>query len=199
MQLRRRRNTCPTRVSLHLVALIASALTVVTCSAIDTPTVRTSSTMATDSSPGPRLSSCPTADTAPDRVRCADVASLTPIAVLRVVDGDTFHARINGADETVRFFGIDTPERGEPCFTEATRRAKDLLDGRVKLVADARNRDRYGRLLRYVYSTDGHSIDALLIAEGFAHAWREDGALHVDLIALEDRARAANVGCLWSK
>jgi endonuclease YncB( thermonuclease family) len=99
----------------------------------------------------------------------------------------------------VRFYGIDTRERGEACFDEATRRTRELSGDEVLLVPDERNRDRNGRLLRYVYSPDGLSIDAALVAEGLAYAWRDDGALREELVELEDRAREAEVGCLWRR
>lgn len=133
-----------------------------------------------------------------ETVFCADPAALESAPVIRIVDGDTIHVEIDGRDETVRFYGIDTPERGDPRFAVATERTRELVASRVVLRPDARERDRYDRLLRYVYTTDGLSIDAVLIAEGYARAWREDGALRAPLIALEDLASAYHRGCLWS-
>ncbi len=52
-------------------------------------------------------------------------------------------------------------------------------------------------LLRYVFLEDGTSLDATLVAEGFATAQRTDGYYKDQLIALEDEARAAGRGCLW--
>jgi micrococcal nuclease len=121
-------------------------------------------------------------------------------SVTRIVDGDTFHALLDGVDETVRIFGIDTPERGEACFSEATNALRVLVathGGQVLLVSDVRKRDRYDRLLRYVYTSDGLSINAVLIARGFAHAWTDDGQLRDPLVALEAEARAEQRGCLW--
>jgi micrococcal nuclease len=133
-----------------------------------------------------------------ETVFCADPAPLEPAELVRVIDGDTIVVRLAGGEETIRVFGIDTPERGEVCFREAADRIGALASDGVRLLPDARNRDRFGRLLRYVYTNDGRSIDALLIAEGLAHAWRDDGALRLALIALEERARAAGTGCLWN-
>jgi micrococcal nuclease len=121
-------------------------------------------------------------------------------SVTRIVDGDTFHALVDGVEETVRIFGVDTPERGEPCFSEATDELRLLVattGGQVLLVTDVRKRDRYDRLLRYVYAPDGLSIDAVLIARGFAHAWTDDGALRDPLVAVEAQARGQRTGCLW--
>jgi len=126
-----------------------------------------------------------------------DPARLQPALVLHIVDGDTIDVDIDGRQERIRYYGIDTPERGDPCFSEATARNDALVDGTVLLLPDARDRDRYGRLLRYVFDAQGQSVDARLIAEGYAHAWREDGAYRDQLIVLEDQTHTAAIGCLW--
>lgn len=115
-----------------------------------------------------------------------------------IVDGDTIDVRLNGHTERVRYFGVDTPERGDHCFREATDRNETLLGGTVLLLEDVRLKDNNGRLLRYVFLPDGTSVDATLVAEGFAQAWREDGRYRNELMALEDQARAEGRGCLWS-
>jgi endonuclease YncB( thermonuclease family) len=117
--------------------------------------------------------------------------------VTHIVDGDTLDVLLNGTEERVRIFGVDTPERGERCFREASDRLSELADDTVLLVPDARNRDPSGRLLRYLYTPAGLSIDAMLIADGFAHAWTRDGALREPLMALEEHAMSAGAGCLW--
>ncbi|MEX2448449.1 MAG: thermonuclease family protein [Solirubrobacterales bacterium] len=78
--------------------------------------------------------------------------------VTRVVDGDTIEARIEGEVEDVRLIGVDTPETIKPgapveCFgPQASRFAQRALEGRqVRLVFGAERRDRYGRLLAYLY------------------------------------------------
>jgi endonuclease YncB( thermonuclease family) len=132
-----------------------------------------------------------------ETVACADPAAMQPAAVVRIIDGDTFEVTRGGAPDTVRIYGIDTPERGEPCFREASIRLGALAGDAVRLAPGARERDRFGRLLRYVYTPDGASIDAALVAEGLARAWRDDGDLRFALIELEDRARTSGAGCLW--
>ncbi len=93
--------------------------------------------------------------------------------VVRVVDGDTVELA-NG--EKVRYIGMDTPESVDPrkpveCFAkQATIRNKELVLGKVvTLKSDAANRDRYGRLLRYVYVEDKF-INLQLISEGYAYS-----------------------------
>src|SRR4051794_9022921 len=96
--------------------------------------------------------------------------------VTRVVDGDTIHVALGGADETVRYIGVDTPESVKPgtpvqCFTKAASAANErLVDGRrVRLSFDAERRDRYGRLLAYVYRADDDAfVNARLVEDGYA-------------------------------
>lgn len=119
-------------------------------------------------------------------------------SVVRIVDGDTLRVMLNGVEEVVRIFGVDTAERGEACFEEAAERTGELAGREVRLLRDDRNRDRYDRLLRYVYTPEGLSIDAVLIAEGLAYAWTRDGALRDPLVALQAQASTTGSGCLWS-
>jgi micrococcal nuclease len=95
--------------------------------------------------------------------------------VQRVTDGDTFVATVRGRRERIRVIGVDTPESvapnrpDEPFGEEASDFAKRYLDGAtVRLAGDAEPRDRYGRMLAYVWLTDGTFWNALLVAEGYA-------------------------------
>jgi micrococcal nuclease len=96
--------------------------------------------------------------------------------VTRVVDGDTIHVSLGGQDETVRYIGVDTPESVKPgtpvqCFAKAASAANErLVDGRrVRLSFDAERRDRYGRLLAYVYRADDDAfVNARLVQDGYA-------------------------------
>jgi micrococcal nuclease len=96
--------------------------------------------------------------------------------VVRVVDGDTVVVRTGGREEHVRYIGVDTPESVKPgtpvqCFAKAASAAnRRLVAGeRVRLVADAEARDRYGRTLAYVYrSSDGLFVNAELVRRGYA-------------------------------
>lgn len=95
--------------------------------------------------------------------------------VQRVSDGDTFVATVKGRRERIRVIGVDTPESvspnqpDEPYGEEASDFAKHHLDGEtVRLAGDAEPRDRYGRMLAYVWLEDGTFWNALLVAEGYA-------------------------------
>ena len=119
--------------------------------------------------------------------------------VVRVVDGDTIIVNLNGTEERLRYIGMDTPETDEPYFDQATEANRLLVDGQtVRLVRDVSDRDRYGRLLRYIYLSDGTFVNAELVRQGWARAaaYPPDTA-HVDEFAqLEAEAYAARLG-IW--
>jgi endonuclease YncB( thermonuclease family) len=120
--------------------------------------------------------------------------------VTDVIDGDTIEVTLNGASSRVRYIGMDTPERGDPYFSEATQANSNLVAGQtVILVKDVSETDRYGRLLRYVYLPDGTFVNAELVRLGYAQvATFPPDVRYVDLyISLEQEARNAGSG-LWS-
>ena len=96
--------------------------------------------------------------------------------VVRVVDGDTIEARIDGRLEDVRYIGVDTPETVKPntpvqCFgPRASSFNHQLVEHRrVWLVLGVERRDIYGRLLAYVYL--GHRfVNAMLVRRGLARS-----------------------------
>lgn len=124
--------------------------------------------------------------------------SLERAEVEEIIDGDTIDVLFeDGGLARVRYFGVDTPERGDACYREATDRNETLLGDTVLLLEDVRLEDTAGRTLRYVFLEDGTSVDATLVAEGFALAWTADGRYRDQIVALEQEAREASRGCLW--
>ena len=115
------------------------------------------------------------------------------VDVTKVIDGDTLDTSVG----RVRFFGVDTPERGKSCFQEATNFTRIAAGTEVCLETGPRRTDRYRRRLAYVYESSGESIDAQLIAGGFAVAWTRDGQHRDYLTSLEENARRTRTGCLW--
>jgi micrococcal nuclease len=100
----------------------------------------------------------------------------TLVPVTRVTDGDTIRVILQGHDERVRLIGIDTPEvpwyggRGECFGVEAGLFARRRLAERsVKLAFDVDRRDRFGRLLAYVY-LDRELFNMTLVQRGYARA-----------------------------
>lgn len=140
-----------------------------------------------------------------------------PNAVVeRVVDGDTvtvFPIAGDGAvgagePERVRLIGIDTPESVDPrqpveCFgKEASARLEQLAPPgtRVRLERDAEERDRYDRLLAYVYrASDGAFLNLRMVADGYAHTLTiAPNVTYADRFRQAEReARAESLG-LWS-
>lgn len=105
---------------------------------------------------------------------CVQAAQSLTGPVTRVVDGDTIHVRINGRIEKVRYIGVNTPEtkhptKGkEPGGWEAKEVNRQLVEGRrVRLELDVQERDRYGRLLAYVW-VGNLMVNAELVRLGYA-------------------------------
>ena len=122
--------------------------------------------------------------------------------VTRVVDGDTFVVDLAGGEEKVRVLGIDTPERDECGYAEASAAATRLLRGAtVTLNADPTqdDRDRYGRLVRSVQLPDGSDLGHHLVADGFAREYTYDKPYtrQADYRAAQSDAAGAGRG-LWA-
>jgi micrococcal nuclease len=129
--------------------------------------------------------------------------------VTRVVDGDTIDVRLAGAVERVRLIGIDTPESVKPhtpveCFAkEASARTAALVPPGtvVRLVRDVEARDKYGRLLAYVYrARDGAFVNLALAREGDAGPLTiAPNVAHAEEVAAAvGQARQARLG-LWGR
>ncbi len=129
--------------------------------------------------------------------------------IVRVIDGDTVDATINGHHERVRLIGVDTPETVKPntpvqCYgPEASAFTKHTLPPGtpVMIVRDAEARDDYGRLLGYVYrSSDDLFVNLELAVEGFARPLTiaPNDAHAADFVAAATAAQATHLG-LWGQ
>ena len=101
-----------------------------------------------------------------------DASKYEKAVVKRVVDGDTL---LLANDKRVRLIGVNTPETVKPNSPveaygkEASEYTKKMLTGKtVYLEKDAGDTDKYGRLLRYVYTEDGKMFNEVLVQEGYA-------------------------------
>lgn len=119
--------------------------------------------------------------------------------VVRVIDGDTFE--IDGG-ERVRLIGVDTPESVKPdapveCFgKESSEYLRSLVEGKeVRLERDRTDRDRYARLLRYVYLGDAF-INEQIVREGYAEsvAYKPDTTKQTVLDLAEEAAKVEQRG-----
>jgi len=120
--------------------------------------------------------------------------------VTQVIDGDTI---IIEGGYHVRYIGIDTPEihpKTEAFGIEAREANRRLVEGkRVRLERDFSERDRYGRLLRYVY-VDDTFVNAELVRQGLAEvkAYPPDIKYQDYLEEMEAEARNEERG-MWAK
>lgn len=137
--------------------------------------------------------------------------------VARVVDGDTLKLS-NG--ERIRLIGVDTPELhySSKLLRDAKRTHKDIrviqelgseaknftsnlcLGKKVRLEFDVEKRDRYGRLLAYVYLEDGTFVNAKILEEGYGKTMTiPPNVKYAEyFLKLQEKARAGNKGS-WSR
>lgn len=121
--------------------------------------------------------------------------------VLRVIDGDTIQVLWRNRRERVRLLRIDTPERGQTGYQEATEALELLVGGNtVALVFEKQGhpeRDRHGRLLSYVL-VDGKNANVEMVRLGWTRFWTRfgRGRLADEFIEAERAAQTTAAG-LW--
>jgi micrococcal nuclease len=161
----------------------------------------------------PVTSTAPTSATGEHHIDSASpsaqlLVAMTPAQVISVVDGDTIKVSIDGKTESIRLIGIDTPETVKPrspvqCYgREASSKMKELVSGMtVYLEADPSqdDRDRYKRLLRFVFLSDGTDAGLTMINDGFAHeyTYNKPYKYQTAYLAAQSEARSIERG-LWS-
>jgi len=122
--------------------------------------------------------------------------------VTRVIDGDTL---VLDGNEHVRLLGIQAPEIGrkgepdQPFARDAHQALRDIVEGqRLRVVFDARKKDRYGRWLAHLYLPDGRWVQGVMVSDGMArvYSFADNRAKVRELLALESAARKQGLG-LW--
>ena len=137
----------------------------------------------------------------------ADLVEIAQVEIMHVVDGDTVDIDINGHTERVRLIGLNTPETKHPtkpieCFgPEASAYLTQLLPKGtdVRIERDVEARDRYGRMLLYLYlGSNNLFINLDLVARGYGTPMSiEPNTFHRnDFVRAAAQAEAADVG-LW--
>jgi len=125
------------------------------------------------------------------------------IKVIRVIDGDTIELE---GGEKLRYIGIDTPELHDPrkpvqCFAQkASDKNKELVEGKfIKFYKDINERDKYQRLLGYVYTEDGLFINLELVKTGYAfsYTYPPDISKQTEFQKAEQVAKEKKLG-LWA-
>ena len=108
------------------------------------------------------------------------VTKTSMYSVANVIDGDTIDLVINGKTERIRMIGLDTPETKDPrkpvqCFgQEASQRMRELVNGKnVYIEQDPTQgeRDKYGRLLLYIFLDDRTNVAYKMIYDGYGHEY----------------------------
>lgn len=126
--------------------------------------------------------------------------------ITHFVDGDTIAVDMNGHEEKIRMIGVDTPETHKPntpvqCYGPAAAAFTKRTIGsqRVRLVSDAltTDRDRYDRLLRYVYLPDGTNVNEKLIQEGYGFYYPYFPFTKSEQFAVSQKAAQAAHKGLW--
>jgi micrococcal nuclease len=131
---------------------------------------------------------------------------LNQIKIVEVVDGDTVKL---ATGEYVRLLGINSPEKGQKFSEEAKNRLEELVKGkRITLKQDIENKDKYGRLLRYLYANDIF-VNLQLVREGYAkpyffgeikykpaieEAWRKCKEEELNLCGIEEKCDNTCIG-----
>ena len=132
----------------------------------------------------------------------------TYYSVTKVVDGDTVTINLDGTSETIRLIGINTPETVDPrkpveCFgKQASDEAKILLSGKkVRIEKDSTQgeRDKYGRLLAYVFRDDGLFFNEHMIQQGYAYEYTYNKPYKYQTQFKDDQVLAKSQGTgLWA-
>lgn len=141
-------------------------------------------------------------------IHSKDHKKLVDVTLDRAVDGDTIKVSYNGNVDTVRYLLIDTPETKKPnsCVQpygeDASKRDKELVSsGKLKLEFDKGDRrDKYGRLLAYVY-VDGTSVQETLLKEGLARVAYvyELNTKYIDLFTKDEQEAKSEKLSIWSR
>ena len=147
-------------------------------------------------------------ETTADKSKEKDKKELVDVTLDRAVDGDTIKVTYNGNVDTVRYLLVDTPETKKPhsCVQpygeDASKRNKELVNsGKLQLEFDKGDRrDKYGRLLAYVY-VDGKSVQETLLKEGLARVAYvyEPNTKYIDQFKKDEQEAKSEKLSIWSK
>jgi micrococcal nuclease len=126
------------------------------------------------------------------------------VSIVSVADGDTVTVLIDRKEEKVRLIGIDAPELGQkPWGRKSKQYMEDLLRAsgwKVRLEYDVERRDKYGRILAYIRTTDERIINLLMVKGGYAMLFTVPPNVRYvnELTAAQTEARSNDLG-IWSR
>lgn len=117
------------------------------------------------------------------------------VTVKRVIDGDTI---VIDNDERVRLLTIDTPERGQHLYKEAKEFLATMIEGKkIEMEKGTRNRDKYNRLLRFIYFED-KLVNLELIKQGLASVSIYEPNENDELFLIQEAMARQNGLGIWS-
>lgn len=121
-----------------------------------------------------------------------------PAFVLRVIDGDTIEVELNENKETIRFLGINTPEKGKEYYEEAKDYLKEVENKSIEVLRDLEDVDKYDRKLRYVFY-NRRLINVEILQEGLATSFMLDGLKYENKFKTAEEFAKKNEINLWEK
>lgn len=116
--------------------------------------------------------------------------------VVGIKDGDTFEILYDSITERVRLAEIDCPEKSQAFGKNARQYASDLCFGKTVTVTSDGKRDRYGRVVGTITTTDGTNVNEELVKAGLAWHYKHYSKSKT-LDAIEEQARKQKIG-LWA-
>ena len=116
--------------------------------------------------------------------------------VVGIKDGDTFEVLYDSIPERVRLAEIDCPEKSQAFGKNARQYASDLCFGKTVTVTSDGKRDRYGRVVGTITTTDGTNVNEELVKAGLAWHYKQYSKSKT-LNAIEQQAREQKLG-LWA-
>jgi len=123
--------------------------------------------------------------------------------VQRAVDGDTLKGYfLQDVEQEIRLLNVDTPERGQEFYKDATQVTADMVEGEVVIIEAEKldKRDKYGRFLGYVWGPEGKNLNVELVRRGMSFYYTKfGGGIYPDEFKkAEAEAREKKVG-LWEE
>jgi micrococcal nuclease len=132
----------------------------------------------------------------PKRAKSTRKVTVFTGRVIGIKDGDTFEVLYDGQPERVRLSDIDCPEKSQPFGNNAKQFSSDLCFNKTVTVMCDAKRDRYGRLIGTVVTSDGINVNEALVKEGFAWHYLQYSDKE-ELTGYEATARKNRLG-LWA-
>ncbi len=123
-----------------------------------------------------------------------------PATLIKVTDGDTIHALVNGEDQTIRMLGINAPEKKMPLANESRLFLEQFLNKTIYLQRDKEDEDKYHRKLRYIFAENGERFLNLELLElGYVNSYIfGEQTYNEELLRAENQARSMGLG-IWQK